>query len=154
MAMLPIYGKQYIRFAETFHAPARNEADSADVAVEEFTVVMPAVDGAKYAAPISHLTVTTGPHEVLGVAQYAVRTVTDGPKDNRAFSVATSGLLLVKVAAASSGETIAIGSALAVNTAGEALHTGGLVITKGGSSAIVRERITTGGTDYVLVSFN
>ena len=150
--MLPIYGKQYVRFAETFHAPTRNEADSADVVVEEFTVVMPAVDGAKYAAPISHLTTTTGPHEVLGVAQMKVRGVTEGPKDNRAFSVATSGLLLVKVAAASSGETIE--GALAVNPAGEALHTGGLVITKNGTSAIVRERITTGGTDYVLVSFN
>ncbi|ATW62856.1 hypothetical protein SCBWM1_gp172 [Synechococcus phage S-CBWM1] len=171
MAILPVYEKQYIRFAETFHAPTDKETPGAnEVAIGAFRVVAQAAyQGAKYACTPGDLDSPgnkTTAMEILGVNQYAVRDAATAPQDNRAISVATSGLLLVEVSpdvgSNSSADTIPVGSALVVDALGRAstadLGATGLVsyilVTKGGTTPIVREHLKTGGSEFVLVSFD
>jgi hypothetical protein len=164
MTVNPVYEKQYIRFASTFHAPADKETPgAAEVTVGEFRVVHQATfAGGKFAAAGDAF--DTQPAEVLGVNQALIPTAADSPQSNRAMSVAESGLLLVEVAPSvkANSQTIAPGTALLVDPQGRAATnalgaTGPIAyraVTKGGKTPMVREYLSTGGRDFVLVSFD
>lgn len=146
----PVYGKQYIRFAETFQV-------AQGTVVNEFRVV--------------ELTASPGDHPPLlvqqsnggssvGVAQFTLNDnvpptgfATD---EVRMLTVATSGLLLVSAEPGANVPVAAdIGAALKVNTNGQAVTSAtGTAVTVAGTTPIIRDVIAIGGEDYVLVSFS
>jgi len=145
----PVYGKQYIRFAETFQV-------AQGTAVNQFRVVE------LTSSPGSHpplLVQQSNGGASVGVAQYTLNDndpatgyATDGV---RMLTVATSGLLLVEgdgtLAAADIGtalEVISNGQASAAGTAGS------VAVTVNGTSPIIRDVINIGGVEYALVSFS
>ena len=138
----PVYGKQFIRFAETALAP---EA----VALEQFTLVT--VDNAAPTEPPT-LALATGAGEIMGVLQQEFNLANTGYATDlaRQATVATSGLLLV---AADGANMPAQNDALQVDGNGKASSAGGAV-TVAGSTPIVRQQVQIGGVDMVLVSFN
>ena len=139
----PVYGKQFIRFAETGLVP---EA----VALTQFRPV--AIDETAGTEPPT-LKVCDG-GEAMGVLQQDVPAV-DPEKATtaqRLGTVATSGLLLVEADAASKPVQ---GVALEVNASGVAVALGaGSAVTVNGTSPIVRQQVLIGGVFHVLVSFN
>ena len=139
----PVYGKQFIRFAETGYVP---EA----VALTQFRVV--AIDEAAGTEPPT-LKVSDG-GESFGVLQQDVPAV-DADKattGQRLGTVATSGLLLVEADTASLPTQ---NIALEVNASGIAVaQSAGSAVTVGGTSPIVRQQVIIGGVTHVLVSFN
>lgn len=72
------------------------------------------------------------------------------PYTARQLTVATSGLLLVEVDPASAA--IALATQLQVNLLGQATAAG-TAVTLDGTTPLVRENVTIGGRDLVLVSF-
>ena len=137
----PVYGKQFIRFAETGLVPD-------DVSLTQFRVV--AIDETAGTEPPT-LKVSDG-GESFGVLQQDVPEV-DPEKATtlqRLGTVATSGLLLVE---ADNSAMPLQNAALEVNTSGVAVTTGSAV-TVNGTSPIVRQQVTIGGVYHVLVSFN
>jgi hypothetical protein len=72
------------------------------------------------------------------------------------LTVATSGLLLISGEAGANVPVAAdIGTALEVNANGQAVTNGaGAAVTVNGTTPIIREVLTQGGEDYVLVSFS
>ena len=138
----PVYGKQFIRFAETGLV-----ADA--VALNQFTLV--AVDAAVPTEPPT-LAQATGAGEIMGVLQQDVLAV-DADKATtlqRLGTVATSGLLLV---AADAANLQAQGDALLVDANGKS-SSAGAAVTVAGTSPQVRQVVSIGGVDMVLVSFN
>jgi hypothetical protein len=143
----PVYGKQYIRFAETFQV-------AQGTVVNEFRVV--GLTGAPGAHP-PLLVEQSGGGEAVGVAQYTLNDnvpptgfATD---EVRMLTVATSGLLLV----AGDGTNVAgdIGQPLEVDADGQATLTGsGSGVLMNGTTPIVRDVIAIGGEAFVLASFN
>ncbi len=145
----PVYGKQYIRFAETFLV-------AQGTVVNEFRVV--------------ELTSSPGAHPPLlveqsnggaavGVAQYTlndnVPATGFATDDVRLLTVATSGLLLV----AADGTLAAndVGTALEVVAGGlasDAGTAGSAAVTVNGTTPIIRDVLDIGGEQYALVSFN
>jgi len=137
----PVYGKQFIRFAETGLVP---EATS----LSQFRIV--AIDEAAGTEPPT-LKVGDG-GESFGVLQQDVPAV-DADKATtfqRLGTVATSGLLLVE---ADSTAMPLQNAALEVNSAGVAVTSGGGVLVNA-STPIVRQQVVIGGVSHVLVSFN
>lgn len=146
----PVYGKQYIRFAESFLV-------AQGTVVNEFRVVE--LTGAPGAHPPLLVQQSNG-GESVGVAQYTLNDnvpptgfATD---EVRLLTVATSGLLLV---AAESGANVPvaadIGTALEVNASGQAVTNGaGTGVLMNGTTPIIRDVIAIGGEDFVLASFN
>lgn len=163
LPVIPVYEKQYIRFATTFHAPADKETvgDGGDVTLGDFSVVSQATyAGAKFAATAENF--NSVPTEVLGVNQALVPMAKDYPNNNRSMCVAESGLLLVRVGTEQGADPIAPG-ALAVNVKGYAVDLAkndpsgpavAFAVTKGGRTPMVREHLSTGGQAFVLVSFD
>jgi hypothetical protein len=138
----PVYGKQFIRFAETGLV-----ADA--VALNQFTLV--AVDAAVPTEPPT-LAQATGAGEIMGVLQQDVLAV-DADKATtlqRLGTVATSGLLLV---AADAANLQAQGDALLVDANGKS-SSAGAAVTVAGTAPQVRQVVSIGGVDMVLVSFN
>ena len=139
----PVYGKQFIRFAETGLVP---EA----VALTQFRPV--AIDETAGTEPPT-LKVCDG-GEAMGVLQQDVPAV-DPEKATtaqRLGTVATSGLLLVEADAASKPVQ---GVALEVNASGVAVALGaGSAVTVNGTAPIVRQQVMIGGVFHALVSFN
>ena len=137
----PVYGKQFIRFAETGVA---KETD----AYSQFTLVT--VDSA-VPSDIPTLAQATGAGEVMGVIQQDILAVDNDKATTlqRLGTVATSGLLLV-AAGASIQST---GSALKIDANGKSDSSGGAV-TCNGTTPIVRDNVTQGGVEMVLVSFS
>lgn len=138
----PVYGKQFIRFAETGLV-----ADA--VALNQFTLV--AVDAAVPTEPPT-LAQATGAGEIMGVLQQDVLAV-DADKATtlqRLGTVATSGLLLV---AADTANLQAQGDALLVDANGKS-SSAGAAVTVAGTAPQVRQVVSIGGVDMVLVSFN
>ena len=137
----PVYGKQFIRFAETGVA---QETD----AFSQFTLVT--VDSA-VPSDIPTLAQATGAGEVMGVLQQDILAVDNDKATTlqRLGTVATSGLLLV-AAGASIQST---GSALKIDANGKSDSSGGAV-TCNGTTPIVRDNVTQGGVEMVLVSFS
>ena len=138
----PVYGKQFIRFAETGLVPDA-------VALNQFTLV--AVDSAAPTEPPT-LTQAVGAGEIMGVLQQDVLVV-DADKATtlqRLGTVATSGLLLVDADAAN---LQAQGDALLVDANGKS-SSAGAAVTVAGTAPQVRQLVSIGGVDMVLVSFN
>ncbi len=138
----PVYGKQFIRFAETGLVPDA-------VALDQFTLV--AVNAGVPTEPPT-LAAATGAGEVMGVLQQDV-VVVDTDKATtlqRLGTVATSGLLLV---AADAANLQAQNDALLVDANGKSSSAGGAV-TCNASTPIVRQVVNIGGVAMVLVSFN
>ena len=137
----PVYGKQYIRFAET------GLVDEA-TALEQFTVVKTAA--ATTEPPTIEVLGATG--EAFGVLQQDVPAVDPDRAVTfpRLGTVATSGLLLV----AADGSNLQVqGDALKVNATGYS-SSAGAAVTVSGTTPIVRQQVVIGGVSMVLVSFN
>ena len=137
----PVYGKQFIRFAETGVA---KETD----AYSQFTLVTvdPAVP-----SDIPTLAQATGAGEVMGVIQQDILVVDNDKATTlqRLGTVATSGLLLVAIG----GTAQSTGQPLKIDANGKCDSSGGAV-TCNGTTPIVRDNVTQGGVEMVLVSFS
>ena len=138
----PVYGKQFIRFAETGVV-----ADA--TALNQFTLVQ--VDSVAPTEPPT-LKMMVGAGEAFGVLQQDVPAV-DLDKATtlaRLGTVATSGLLLVS---ADNANLQTQGDALLVDAQGRSSSAGGAV-TVAATTPIVRQQVVIGGVSMVLVSFN
>jgi DNA/RNA endonuclease YhcR with UshA esterase domain len=145
----PVYGKQYIRFAETFQV-------AQGTAVNEFRVVE--LTGAPGSHPPLLVQQSNG-GAAVGVAQYTLNDnvpptgyATD---EVRMLTVATSGLLLVQGDGTLTSADI--GTALEVISTGQAstaATVGSAAVTVNGTSPIVRDVIDIGGVQFALVSFS
>ena len=146
----PIYGKQYIRYAETWEAPVDDQAGTIGVVeVGELRAVSYATwAGPNYAAPGVYFTVA--PTNICGINQAYMPTALAQPYTARQLTVATSGLLLVEVDPASAA--IGLNSQLNVNGLGQAVAAG-TPVTLDGATPLVRENVNIGGRNLVLVSF-
>lgn len=140
----PVYGKQFIRFAETGLVP---DGD----AIPQFRVV--SIDNAPATEPPT--LALTGAEPFFGVLQQDVDAV-DPDKattHQRLGTVATSGLLLVEASATNppvQGTELEVdGNGIAVTAGG---NLGTAVVTSGGT-AQVRQMVTIGGTYMALCSF-
>ena len=137
----PVYGKQFIRFAETGLVPDA-------VALEQFTLVKTGV--AVTEPPTLELMSAAG--EAFGVLQQDMPAV-DADKATtlqRLGTVATSGLLLV---AADGANLQAQGAGLLVDANGKSSSAGGAV-TVAATTPTVRQQVVIGGVAMALVSFN
>lgn len=150
----PIYGKQYIRYAETWEAPTNSQAGTVGVVeIGELRAVSFATGGSwgttpNYAAP--GIFFTSPPTTIVGVNQAYMPTALAQPLTARQLTVATSGLLLIEVAPASAA--IGLATPLQINTLGQAVAAG-TPVTLDGTTPIVRENVNIGGRKLVLVSF-
>ena len=148
----PIYGKQYIRYAETWEAPVDDQAGTIGVVeVGELRAVSYATwAGPNYAAPGVYFTVA--PTNICGINQAYMPTALAQPYTARQLTVATSGLLLIENDPASPFTSANLNAQLAINPAGQA-SLGGTVVTMDGTQPLIREIVTIGGRNLVLVSF-
>ena len=146
----PIYGKQYIRYAETWEAPVDDQAGTIGVVeVGELRAVSYATwAGPNYAAPGVYF--TSLPTNICGINQAYMPTALAQPYTARQLTVATSGLLLVEVDPVSAA--IGLNSQLNVNGLGQAVAAG-TPVTLDGATPLVRENVNIGGRKLVLVSF-
>jgi hypothetical protein len=146
----PVYGKQYIRYAETWEAPVDDQAGNVGVVeIGELRAVSYATwAGANYAAPGVYFTVQ--PTSIVGVNQAYMPTALAQPYTARQLTVATSGLLLIEVDPASAAINLA--TQLQVNPLGQATAAG-TPVQYDGTQPIIRENVTIGGRKLVLVSF-
>ena len=139
----PVYGKQFIRFAETGLVP---DGD----AIPQFRVV--SIDNSSASEPPT--IALTGADPFFGVLQQDVDAV-DADKATtmqRLGTVATSGLLLVEADASSKPVQ---NIPLEVNASGIAVaQSAGSAVLVNGASPIVRQQVMVGGIFHVLVSFN
>ena len=146
----PIYGKQYIRYAETFEAATNTQGGSVGtVEIGELRAVSYATwAGPNVAAAGDAFTVA--PTTIVGINQAYMPSAIAQPYTARQLTVATSGLLLVEVAPASAA--IALNSQLQINTLGQATAAGTPVFLDG-TTPLIRENVTIGGRKLALVSF-
>ena len=136
----PVYGKQFIRFAESGQAPA--------TAIGQFLLVT--ISGATN-PPTAAIMAAAG--EAWGVIQQQFNAADTGFATdlNRQATIATSGLLLVT---ADGANMQAVGDALKVDAAGKSSAAGGAgAVTVNGTTPIVRQLVQVGGENFVLVSF-
>ena len=146
----PIYGKQYIRYAETFEAATNTQGGSVGtVEIGELR----AVSYATYAGPnvaAAGDAFTVAPTTIVGINQAYMPSAIAQPYTARQLTVATSGLLLVEVDPVSA--TIALNTQLQINILGQATAAGTPVFLDG-TTPLIRENVTIGGRNLVLVSF-
>ncbi len=142
MSASPVYGKQYIRFAES------GRVDT-NVAIDQFVLVT--IDNAPVTVPPTAALMAAG-GEAWGVLQQKFNLATSGFATdlNRQGTVATSGLLLVQ---ADGANLQAQNDALLVDANGKSSSAGGAV-TQNGTTPVVRQAVQVGGLNYVLVSFS
>ena len=158
----PIYGKQYIRYAETWEAAVNAEAGSpvaaavgtvGTVEIGELRVVAYMVSaGPNVASAPDALAPGNWTGLIAGVNQAYMPTALAQPYTARQLTVATSGLLLVEVDPAL-GPAPTLNTQLRVNTLGQAVASGGTQVTLDGTQPLIRENVTIGGRKLVLVSF-
>lgn len=150
----PVYGKQYIRYAETWEAATDNQdGDIGVVEIPEFAVVAYAVyAGANKVCTPGDLTSFTG--KVVGVNQSYIPTALAQPHTARQASVATSGSLIVEVSA-DAVASFTLNGQLSVGPNGKALPVanGGVNVTMDGTTPLIREIVEIGGRTILLVSF-
>jgi hypothetical protein len=146
----PIYGRQYIRYAETFEAATNTQGGSVGtVEIGELRAVSYATwAGPNVAAAGDAFTIP--PTTIVGINQAYMPSAIAQPYTARQLTVATSGLLLVEVAPASA--TIALNTQLQINTLGQATAAGTPVFLDG-TTPLIRENVTIGGRKLALVSF-
>lgn len=145
----PVYGKQYIRFAETFLV-------AQGTAVNQFRVVE--LTGTPGSHPPLQVQESNG-GAAVGVSQYTLNDnvpptgyATD---EVRLLTVATSGLLLVEADGTLAANDI--GTALEVlsdGRASDAATVGSAAVTVNGTTPIIRDVLNIGGDQYALVSFS
>ena len=157
----PIYGKQYIRYAETWEAAVDAEAGSPAAIAAGTTVGIVEIGELRVVAYL----VSAGPNvaaapdafaafpqRIAGVNQAYMPTALAQPYTARQLTVATSGLLLIEVDP--NAGTIVLNTQLAVNDLGQATDSGaGTVVTLDGTEPLIRELVNIGGRRLVLVSF-
>jgi len=146
----PVYGRQYIRYAETWEAPTDTQAGViGTVEIGELRAVSYATwAGPNYAAAGDAF--SAPPTTIVGINQAYMPTALAQPYTARQLTVATSGLLLIEVDPASA--SIALASQLEINLLGQATATG-TAVTIDGTTPLVRENVDIGGRNLVLVSF-
>ena len=146
----PIYGKQYIRYAETFEAPSNTQGGAVGtVEIGELR----AVSYSTWAGPNTAAAgdaFTVPPTTIVGINQAYMPTALAQPYTARQLTVATSGLLLVEVDPAAG--TINLNTQLQINLLGQATNAG-VAVTLDGTTPLIREIVDIGGRDLVLVSF-
>ncbi len=155
----PIYGRQYIRYAETWEAAVDAEAGSPAavaagtvvgiVEIGELRVVSYLVSAGPNVAAAADA-FATAPSTIAGVNQAYVPTALAQPYTARQMTVATSGLLLIEVDPTSAA--ITLNTPLQVNLLGQATAAG-TAVTNDGTTPLIRELVTIGGRRLVLVSF-
>jgi len=136
----PAYGKQYIRFAETFTA-------SPSVAIGEFRAVSQGALEGECTLP------GPSPTGILGINQAFIPLFADAPASPRLATVATSGLLLVDQDPNPALAPIAVGTQLKVNAIGQASSAGTPVLADG-TQPTIRNVLDIGGRKMVVVSFS
>jgi hypothetical protein len=157
----PIYGRQYIRYAETWEAAVDAELGSpldtaigtnvGVVEIGELRVVTYVTSaGPNIAAAPDALAPANWTGNIVGVNQAYMPTALAQPYTARQLTVATSGLLLIEVDPASA--PIIINTQLEVNLLGQA-SAAGLAVLYDGTQPTVRENVNIGGRRLVLVSF-
>ena len=146
----PIYGKQYIRYAETWEAAVDTEGGVVGtVEIGELRAVSYATwAGPNVAAAGDAFTVP--PTTICGINQAYMPSALAQPYTARQLTVATSGLLLVEVDPASG--PIVLNTQLQINLLGQATLSG-TAVTLDGTTPLIRENVTIGGRRLVLVSF-
>ena len=146
----PIYGKQYIRYAETFEAAVDTQGGSiGTVEIGELRAVSYATwAGPNVAAAGDAFTVQ--PTSIVGINQAYMPSAIAQPYTARQLTVATSGLLLIEVDPISAA--IGLNSPLQINLKGQATATG-TPVTMEATVPTVRENVNIGGRKLVLVSF-
>ena len=148
----PIYGKQYIRYAETWEAAVDDQAGNPGVVeVGELRAVSYATwAGPNVAAPPVYFSgpVTT----IVGVNQAYIPTALAEPYTARQAFIATSGLLLIENDPASPFAAANLNAPLAINSLGQA-SLGGTAVQLDGTVPTIREIVNIGGRPMVLVSF-
>ena len=146
----PIYGKQFIRYAETWEAAVDTQGGSiGTVEIGELR----AVSAATWAGPniaAAGDAFTVAPSSIIGVNQAYMPSALAQPYTARQLTVATSGLLLIEVVPGSAA--IALNSQLQINLQGQATAAGTAVFMNG-TQPLIRENVTIGGRRLVLVSF-
>jgi hypothetical protein len=146
----PIYGKQYIRYAETWEAAVDSQAGTPGVVeIGELRAVSPATWAGPFVAAVGTY-FTVQPTVICGVNQAYMPTTLAQPYTARQLTVATSGLLLIEVDPASA--VIGLNTQLQINALGQATA-GGTPVTLDGTQPTVRENVNIGGRRLVLVSF-
>jgi hypothetical protein len=159
----PIYGKQYIRYAETWEA-AENDEGGAEGVVE--IGELRAVSYATWAGPnlaATGVDFTVQPTTIVGINQAYMPTAIAQPLTARQLTVATSGLLLIEQdtdpgavfptpPAPTPFTNANLNFPLAINAYGQA-KLGGTLVTIDGTTPLIREIITIGGRNLALVSF-
>ena len=147
----PCYGKQYIRYAETFECPTDTEAGVVGVVeVGELRCVSYAVyAGANKAA--SGDAFVALPTTIVGVNQAYMPTAIASPQTARQLTVATSGLLLIELDPLSAVPVL--NTPLQINALGQATAAG-TAVTLDGTTPLIRESIAIAGRNLVLVAFN
>lgn len=146
----PCYGKQYVRYAETFEAAVDTQGGSiGTVEIGELRAVSYATwAGPNVAAAGDAFTIQ--PTSIVGINQAYMPSAIAQPYTARQLTVATSGLLLVEVAPASA--VINLNTQLQINNLGQATAAGTPVLMNG-TQPLIRENVTIGGRRLVLVSF-
>jgi hypothetical protein len=147
----PIYGKQYIRYAETFEAATNTQGGAVGtVEIGELRAVSYATwAGPNVAAAGDAFTVP--PTTIVGINQAYMPSALAQPYTARQLTVATSGLLLVEVAPASAALTL--NAQLTINTLGQASTVASVAVTLDGTTPLIREVVEIGGRKLALVSF-
>lgn len=162
----PVYGKQYIRYAETWEAATDAEVGSPTavaagtevgiVEIPEFAVVAYAT----YDASPSNKCCRPGDLNtfegaIIGVNQAYIPTALAQPYTARQASVATSGSLIVEVDPANVA-AFTLNGQLSVAESGKALTVadGGVLVTVDGTTPLIREVVEIGGRMILIVSFN
>ena len=146
----PVYGKQYIRYAETWEAAVDTEGGVVGtVEVGELRAVSGLYSvGPNIAAAGDAFIVA--PTSIVGINQAYMPSALAQPYTARQMTVATSGLLLVEADPASAA--IGLGTPLQINLLGQATAAG-TAVTIDGTTPLIRENVTIGGRRLVLVSF-
>ena len=147
----PIYGKQYIRYAETFEAPSNTQGGAVGtVEIGELR----AVSYSTWAGPNTAAAgdaFTVPPTTIVGINQAYMPSALAQPYTARQLTVATSGLLLVEVDPASAALTL--NAQLQINTLGQASTVASVAVTLDGTTPLIRELVDIGGRNLALVSF-
>ena len=148
----PVYGKQYVRFAETL---VFDDQEALQFRLVQDTGIAAA------STPTGVYATTIAAGEVVGVNQFSIPALATAdaveidaePQSSRLGMVANSGLLLIE---ADATNTPTVGTAIEATPEGLATDGNGgtdVAITYAGGDLLVREVLSIGGTPFVLVHF-
>ena len=160
----PVYGKQYIRYAETWEAAVDDQAGNRGVVeIGELRAVSYATWAGPNVAATGVYFTGPKPNTIVGINQAYMPTALSQPYTARQLTVATSGLLLIEQdtdpgavfptpPAPTPFTNANLNFPLAINDYGQA-KLGGTLVTIDGTTPLIREIITIGGRNLALVSF-